>query len=50
MFLPPVKNIVKSHKLAHLEVIKDCGHVWNVEKPEIFNKISIDFIKRYSGN
>jgi pimeloyl-ACP methyl ester carboxylesterase len=48
MFLPPVKNIVKNHKLAHLEIIEDCGHVCNVEKPEIFNEVSINFIKKNS--
>ena len=49
MFLPPVKNIVKNHKLAYLEIIEDCGHVCNVEKPEIFNEVSINFLKKYSG-
>ena len=49
MFLPPVKNIVKNHKLAYLEVIEDCGHVCNVEKPDIFNEVSINFLKKYSG-
>ena len=48
MFLPPVKTIVQNHKLAKLEVIKDCGHVCNVEKPDIFNEVSIKFLKTHS--
>lgn len=50
MFLPPVKNIVESHKMAFLEVINECGHVCNVEKPDEFNRLSIDFLKSYSIN
>ncbi|MBO6535854.1 MAG: alpha/beta hydrolase [Balneolaceae bacterium] len=46
MFLPPVQQIVADHKQSFLEVIDNCGHVCNVEKPRIFNKISIDFIKK----
>lgn len=48
MFLPPVKHIVQRHKLSLLEVIENCGHVCNIEKPKIFNNLSIDFINRYS--
>lgn len=46
MFLPPVKNIVKNHTMSFLEVIKDCGHVCNVEKPDKFNQVSIKFLKK----
>jgi len=28
-----------------LEIVDQCGHVVNVEKPEAFNKIAISFIK-----
>jgi pimeloyl-ACP methyl ester carboxylesterase len=45
MFLPQVKNIVKIHQTSYLEILKDSGHVVNVDQPELFNKISIDFIK-----
>lgn len=47
MFLPPVKQIVEKHSQSYLEVIADCGHVCNVEKPAEFNQVSIDFIKSY---
>lgn len=45
MFLPQVKKISKKHKYSELEVIKDCGHVVNIDQSEKFNQISINFIK-----
>lgn len=48
MFLPPVQQIVKDHKASFLQVIENCGHVCNVEKPDEFNKVSISFLKSYS--
>jgi pimeloyl-ACP methyl ester carboxylesterase len=45
MFLEPVKKIVREHKLSILKVVKDCGHVVNVERPEVFNQYSLEFIK-----
>lgn len=44
MFLEPVKNIVKEHKNAVLEIVEACGHVVNVEQPERFNKHALAFI------
>lgn len=38
MFLPPVKMTVEKHSSADLIVMKDCGHVVNVEKPLVFNR------------
>lgn len=45
LFLPPVQNIVKDQKQTFLQVVESCGHVVNVEKPEIFNQLSIQFLK-----
>jgi pimeloyl-ACP methyl ester carboxylesterase len=45
LFLPPVKNVVKEHTKSILKVVEKCGHVVNVEKPEVFNRITIDFLK-----
>ena len=45
MFLPSITKIVKDHKSSQLQVIEDCGHVVNVEKPEEFNLKAIRFIK-----
>lgn len=48
MFLAPVRKLVNEHKHALLKVVEKCGHVVNVEKPEEFNQISIDFISKKS--
>lgn len=48
LFLPPVKQIVKDHTKSVLEVVSECGHVVNVEQPEIFNRLSLNFLKAKS--
>ncbi len=45
MFLPSISKLVKDHRSAILEVIPDCGHVVNVDKPEIFNETTLKFLK-----
>jgi pimeloyl-ACP methyl ester carboxylesterase len=45
MFLPSVRAIVKDHASAQLQVVDDCGHVVNVEQPEVFNQMVIDYLK-----
>lgn len=49
MFLPPVQQIVSQHQFSFLEVIDNCGHVCNVEKPRVFNNVSISFIEEHSS-
>jgi pimeloyl-ACP methyl ester carboxylesterase len=46
MFLPPVRHIVKRHRFSVLRVLEDSGHVVNVDRADLFNLLSIDFIKR----
>ena len=48
MFLPPVQQIVETHKTSFLAVIENCGHVCNVERPTDFNRISISFIQKHA--
>jgi len=48
MFLPQVINLVRSHENSSLEVIPDCGHVCNVEQPNLFNHHAISFINSQS--
>jgi len=48
MFLPSIKMTVSKHTSAKLAVIEDCGHVVNVDKPNIFNGIVIDWIRKNS--
>jgi pimeloyl-ACP methyl ester carboxylesterase len=45
LFLPPVEEIVKINNAATLKVVDNCGHVVNVEQPDIFNNYSIEFIR-----
>jgi pimeloyl-ACP methyl ester carboxylesterase len=45
MFLPSVRKVVENHyKTAQLFVVQNCGHVVNVEQPQIFNEAVIPFI------
>ena len=46
MFLPPVKKMIKDFERSHLHVIEDCGHVCNIEQPDLFNEISIEFLRK----
>jgi pimeloyl-ACP methyl ester carboxylesterase len=45
LFLPNVKKVVAQHQLASLNVIPDCGHVVNVQKPQVFNQESLSFLQ-----
>jgi pimeloyl-ACP methyl ester carboxylesterase len=45
MFLPSIKALSEKHVSSFLQVIPDCGHVVNIEKPIIFNEMSIYFLK-----
>ena len=47
MFLPGVKKIAKEHKRAKLSVIKNSGHVVNIDQPEEFNVKAISFIRSF---
>ncbi|WP_154856256.1 alpha/beta fold hydrolase [Cyclobacterium xiamenense] len=46
MFLPSITKLVENHRSAKLVVVPACGHVVNVEKPEDFNRIAMDFLAR----
>ena len=45
MFLPSVKEVVNHQQLSQLQVIPNCGHVVNVEQPNKFNDLTINFLK-----
>lgn len=45
MFLLPVEDSVKKSKNASLWVFHDSGHVCNVDQPQAFNKISLEFLQ-----
>ncbi|GAB5526739.1 MAG: alpha/beta hydrolase [Roseivirga sp.] len=48
MFLPQVMGLVKKHEFSRLSIIENSGHVCNVEQPEVFNNLSIEFIKQHA--
>jgi pimeloyl-ACP methyl ester carboxylesterase len=45
MFLPAARSIALRQRNAVLRVIEKCGHVCNIEQYDMFNRISIDFMK-----
>jgi pimeloyl-ACP methyl ester carboxylesterase len=45
MFLPAARAMAQRHRSAVLRVIERCGHVCNIEQYDVFNRISIDFMK-----
>ena len=46
MFLPSVKKVVEQQQLSQLQVIPNCGHVVNIERPQQFNQLSLHFLQR----
>ncbi|HCY42849.1 MAG TPA: 2-succinyl-6-hydroxy-2,4-cyclohexadiene-1-carboxylate synthase [Prolixibacteraceae bacterium] len=48
MFLPMVADLVKRQINAQLEIIKNSGHCCNLDQANLFNEITIRFIKRNS--
>jgi pimeloyl-ACP methyl ester carboxylesterase len=45
MFLPAVQFIVTRHTNSYLEVIRNSGHVCNIDQPKEFNTRAIHFLK-----
>ncbi|EGV42069.1 alpha/beta hydrolase [Bizionia argentinensis JUB59] len=48
LFLPSIKEVISKHVSAKLHVIKNCGHVVNVEQPLEFNSEVLSFLKLQS--
>ncbi|PHN03197.1 alpha/beta fold hydrolase [Flavilitoribacter nigricans] len=46
MFLPSITKLVQDHDSSELFVIPDCGHVVNVERPDVFNNKAIHFLQQ----
>ncbi|MFT7343628.1 MAG: pimeloyl-ACP methyl ester carboxylesterase [Lentimonas sp.] len=44
LFLPSVQKLAEKHEFSQVFVVADCGHVVNVEQPNVFNFKSIQFI------
>lgn len=50
MFLPPVKKMISGFMRSELRIIEGCGHVCNIEEPDLFNEISIKFLTEHASN
>jgi pimeloyl-ACP methyl ester carboxylesterase len=49
MFLPAVEFIVTRHTNSYLEVIRNSGHVCNIDQPKEFNSRAIFFLKNLAS-
>ena len=45
MFLPSITKLVCNHLSSTLYIIPECGHVVNVERPQIFNRQVINYLR-----
>ncbi len=48
MFLPAARKIANEHEHAYLHIISNSGHVCNVDQPDAFNRVSINFVYKVS--
>ncbi|NNK18103.1 MAG: alpha/beta hydrolase, partial [Maribacter sp.] len=49
LFLPAVKKVVQEHNDCSLLTIEYCGHVVNVEQPQLFNHVVIGYVSDFSS-
>jgi len=45
MFLPFVKKIVRLHHSSKLLTLKHSGHVVNIDQPDKFNSVLLNFLQ-----
>lgn len=45
MFLPAARNLARRHRRSTLRVIERCGHVCNIQCPDLFNALSLEFLR-----
>lgn len=48
MFLPPVRKMITDFNHSDLVVVEGSGHVVNIDKPDEFNRITLEYLKRQS--
>lgn len=46
LFIPPIEEIVRKSQSFEFIKIKNSGHVCNIDQPEVFNQLSIDYISK----
>jgi pimeloyl-ACP methyl ester carboxylesterase len=44
MFLPPARAVVNKTPNSSIQIISGVGHVCNIERPDRFNEIAIEFL------
>jgi pimeloyl-ACP methyl ester carboxylesterase len=44
LFIEDVKKMAQLEPKGKLEIIENCGHIVNIEKAEIFNEITLDYL------
>ena len=44
LFLPTIEKVVQKHEMSSLVTIQYCGHVVNVEQPNLFNHLVVNYI------
>jgi len=49
MFLPPVQKMVQDFNHSELVTVEGSGHVVNVDKPDEFNRITLEYLKSQSN-
>ncbi|WP_313893039.1 alpha/beta hydrolase [Psychrobacillus sp.] len=46
LFIPPIEEVVRRNEGFEFIKIKKCGHVCNIDQPDLFNSFSIDYISK----
>ena len=46
LFIPPVAEVARRNEGFEYIEIKNCGHVCNIDQPDLFNTFSIDYISK----
>jgi pimeloyl-ACP methyl ester carboxylesterase len=44
LFIEDVKKMAQLEPKGKLEIVENCGHVVNIEKAEVFNEITLDYL------
>jgi pimeloyl-ACP methyl ester carboxylesterase len=48
VFLDAARKFVRRQPKAVIQVVEQCGHIVTIDKPEIFNKATIQFLLSHS--
>lgn len=48
MFLPSIRKLVDRDSTSRLHIVERCGHVCNIEQPDLFNEAAIEFLMEQS--